>query len=172
MRFDPTPPAPEGAATALGLFLDSMKMNWYRYVVGYDTADQRALLGTVTAPAFELPGVAGVKLNVRPIYLIALATVLLLLTVRLFLRGLPERRTFETRAYLKLRRAVKKKGGNVQPSSAPGEVLAEARRLSMDAEGAAELIRFYEGARFGGRELDGEAMKRCRELVAMATSKR
>lgn len=56
--------------------------------------------------------------------------------------------------YLRLRKAVTKRGGKVNASSTTEEVLREALRVGMDGEGAGELVRLYEEIRFGGKKLD------------------
>lgn len=166
MRFDPTPPEPAGAASAVGLFFDSLRMNWYRYVVGFDFADQKYLVRAVTAPVVRMPALGGLELNIRPLYLIALLFVAVPVAGRLFIMGFRCRRPFEAKMYLKLRKAVKKRGGSVKASSTPDEVAREALRLGMDAEGVSALVRLYEDARFGGRKPGPSARKRLKELAS------
>ncbi len=170
VRFDPTPPEPEEASSALALFFDSMEMYWHRYVVGLDSTDQRAIVRSVSAPVFTMPEFAGIKLNVRPVYLIALAAIAVPLAARFLIKGLPGRKPFESRAYQKLRKTVKRRGGNVKPSSTPAEVAREALRLRMNAGNVEEFVRLYEEARFGGREFDGPAKKKYKELASSVCS--
>jgi transglutaminase-like putative cysteine protease len=172
MRFDPTPPAPEGEPFILGFLIDSLKMNWYRYVVGFDTDDQRYLVRYMTLPVITMPEFAGIKVNIRPIYLIVMAVILIPLAGGFMFRRWPERKTFETKAYLKFRNAAKKRGGNVRASSTPAEVVHESRRLNMDADGAAEFVRLYEVARFGGIEFNREGRKKYLELAQLASSRK
>jgi transglutaminase-like putative cysteine protease len=169
-RFDPTPPEPDEAASALALFFDSMKMHWYRYVVGFDFSDQRAILRSVSAPVFTMPEFIGVRFNVRPVYLIVLVVIAVPLAGRFLIKGFPGRKPFESMAYLKFKRTVKRRGGNVKPSSTPAEVAREALRLRMNAGNVEELVRLYEEARFGGRKLDGPAKKKYKELASSVCS--
>lgn len=169
-RFDPTPPELEGSLSEIGMLLDIIRMNWYRYVVGFDFTDQRNLAISVTAPAITLPSLAGFDIDVSPAFLVALLGVIIFVAARVVLRGLPERRTFETKIYLKLRKVVKKRGGNIRDSSTPEEVLREALRVGMDAEGATMLLGMYEEVRFGGRKLDRGTRSRFRELARSACS--
>jgi transglutaminase-like putative cysteine protease len=172
MRFDPTPPAPEGEPFVLGFLIDFLKMNWYRYVVGFDTDDQRYLVRHMTLPVITMPEFAGIRLNIRPVYLIVMAVILMPLAGGFMFRRWPRRSSFETRAYLKFRNAVKKRGGNVRASSTPAEVVREARRLNMDTDGAAEFIGLYESVRFGGMELDRKGRKRYVALAKTASSRK
>jgi transglutaminase-like putative cysteine protease len=172
IRFDPTPPAPEGELFVLGRVIDSLKMNWYRYVVGFDSDDRRYLFRSMTLPVITMPEFAGIRLNIRPVYLIVMAVILIPLASGFMFRRWPQRKPFETKAYLKFRKAVKKRGGNVRASSTPAEVVREARRLNMDADGAAEFVRLYEVARFGGIEFNREGRKKYLELAQLASSRK
>lgn len=171
-RFDPTPPAQKGLTPTLSQFFDTVRMNWYRYVVGFNRQDQRAIVRSVTAPVITLPSLAGVEVSVKPVYLIALLAALALILTKLSLHGLPAPRPFEGRIYLMLRKAVTKRGGKVNASSTPEEVLREALRVGMDGEGARELVRIYEETRFGSKKLDQAARRRFKELCAFVIARK
>jgi len=47
VRFDPTPSVPETVESKLSLFIDSIKMSWYRNVITYDTSNQLDLLSYI-----------------------------------------------------------------------------------------------------------------------------
>jgi len=171
VRFDPTPPAPKGALSSFALMYDSIRMSWYRYVVGFDAADQRTIFSSVTAPSLTLPEISGISLHVRPVYLIVIAGLLILVAMKCLAFGFSPKRSFETAAYMKLRRTIARRGGVLKPSSSPREVLLEAGRLEMDVESAYELVRLYEDARFGGVELGSGDRARCRELFEAVVKK-
>jgi hypothetical protein len=160
-RFDPTPPAIPPEAPFLARAFDSLKMNWYRYVVGFSTLDQKRMLMSFSPPKLKLSKTGQGKFAIRPLYVsLAVGAVVVMLAfymLRIFGRGRP---SFETRLYLGLRKKIRKKGGRIGPSSTAREALREARRLSVDGGRAEELIRMYEEARFGGKAMGAEDMRR------------
>ena len=59
-RFDPTPTVAIMRPSAVDLMLDSLQLNWSRYVVGFSFSDQREILRGLTMPfrLKRLPGLA------------------------------------------------------------------------------------------------------------------
>lgn len=151
VRFDPTPASQPGKTLAYSLFLDSLRMKWLRYVVGFSTRDQIGILKSFTMPVLRAPdmGIYRIDFTVRPMYV--LFVVAALVPVVLFGRRLRFKRyPAGTRAYLSFRKRVRRKGGDVGASSTPAEVMSEALRLRMDMGAVEEFIRTYEEVRFGG----------------------
>jgi hypothetical protein len=166
MRFDPTPLVFPGEKSRLSLYLDSLRMSWFRYVIGYSSTDQFRLLRLLTAPSVSLPEMPGIKVNLRPIYLLGVAVVMVFVLLRLpYGRVRPGKRPVETRLYLRFRKRLKKRGGRVGKFSTPGEVKREAIALSLDGKGVSEFIRMYEETRFGGEEPDPRIEELYRELM-------
>lgn len=181
MRFDPTPAvaaaAPESPPILL-LYLDALRLKWYRYVVSFSSADQKSIINSVLTALKSInlkrfaPDALAVKaLSVKAMFraLFYASLVLLVVSSGLLLavrkkKGESPPAAFESRVYLKLRRKVKRGGGNVLSSSTPAEVLQEARKVGL-GPGAAELIRIYELARFGERKLTGRQRNSMRALL-------
>ncbi len=59
-RFDPTPASPALRPSGLALFIDSLQLNWSRYVVGFSSADQREIMRGLSMP-FRLKQFSGFK---------------------------------------------------------------------------------------------------------------
>lgn len=164
-RFDPTPPVTPPEESFLGRAFDSLRMNWYRYVVGFSTLDQKRMLMSFSLPEFRLSKTGRGKFAIRPLYVSLAGGAAFLVLAFYLLRVLGRTRlSFETRLYLGLRKKIRKKGGRIGPSSTAGDVLREARRLSKDGAKAEEFIRMYEEARFGGKAMGAEDMRRYERL--------
>jgi transglutaminase-like putative cysteine protease len=151
MRFDPTPKLLPSDTPLASLFLDSLRMKWLRYVVGFSSLDQIRILRSFTMPVLSAPdmGIYRVDFTLRPLYV--LFVVAALVPVVLFGRRISFKRySAETRAYLKFRKMIRRKGGSVGASSTPAEVKREALRLHMDKDTVREFIDKYEAVRFGG----------------------
>lgn len=167
-RFDPTPLLDiTDIQDAFALYTDSIRMFWYRYVVGFSSYDQRRLLDFISSPQIGDLGKSPVsigKFSVPQysiyIIIIALSALLIILLIRK-----KQKLSKETIAYLKFRTAVKKAGGDIGHDSTPDEVINSARSLGFDQE-AVELIKLYEEARFGGRELDDSERRRIQRLAS------
>lgn len=164
-RFDPTPPAPLiEVPSMLSLYLDSMRMKWYRYVVNFSSSDQKRLIEYISIPLLKIPDmpegrVYGVRTLAYALVIIISAVMLVLLLRRFRIY----RYEFVTAKYLKFRSSLKRKGANIMISSTPSDVMKEAVRLGM-SEGAADFISLYERARFGGRGMNEEEKKRYRAM--------
>jgi transglutaminase-like putative cysteine protease len=154
-RFDPTPLVFPEEKSMFFLYLDSLRMSWYRYVIGYSSTDQFRLLKKLTAPSISIPSLPWIRLNVRPVYII-LAAVMIVLVMLRFSPGQIKfrRRPLSTRLYMKFRSKVIRRGGRVSKYSTPSEVECEAINLLMDGSDVREFIRMYKEARFGEKEID------------------
>lgn len=165
-RFDPTPPVPAGHLMAITFFLDWAKMNWARYVVGFQAADQRAILHFLVSP-FEfqtfLHLTSAGKLRLL-LYLIFLPTVLLS-TVYLFRRvwGF-ERMDFVSRKYVNLKNMMSRWGFALQSSATPEEILNKAQGLTVEGQ-LREFLELYQRHRFGCIQMGPEARMKYGQLL-------
>lgn len=159
--FDPTPPA-AGAArlqkpTRLSLYLDNLKLKWYRYVVSFSSKDQmgiaKAFVSALKAVNVKnLPQMP--EMRMRPVkILLYLPVPALAVFVFFILRGRKKgRHSFETLCYIRLKGRVKRAGGNIGEDSTALDVLREAERLGFDRR-VHDFVRLYREARFGGKHL-------------------
>jgi transglutaminase-like putative cysteine protease len=165
-RYDPTPIALIPASSGFKLTLDTLRMKWYRYVIGFSSMDQQRIMRSFTAPVFRLPDIGGLRVSINPLFGLAvfasIVAVFYLIGVR---RGDIRPRSFESRAYVRFRSRVRKLGGDVSGSTTPQEVLLEAASLGLDHDKTAALLGMYERARFGGRSLSYEERSECRRLL-------
>lgn len=174
-RFDPTPFAPTlEMPSNLFLLMDSLRMKWYRYVIGFSSYDQMRLLRFITLPFLRgekenipsLPDKGEIKTGIKP-YAFALAVMALLVTTTFVFWRLRRKggHGFETIHYLRFRDRIKKMGGYITESSTPMDVLQEAHRLGLDSESSGfEFIRMYEAVRFGGIKMSTEMTKMYQRL--------
>jgi len=62
-RFDPTPPAPQfQMPSLLSLYIDYLRLKWYRYVVGFSSSDQKSLLRYFSTPFVKMPRMPEIKI--------------------------------------------------------------------------------------------------------------
>ena len=173
-RYDPTPLSAPPVSSGFRLTMDTIRMQWYRYVVGFSSFDQRNLVRTFTMPTIRLPEVAGVKFRLRPVY----ALLLLIMVLAGFYYFVTKdavfrRRSPESRAYLRLRSKVKRLGGDITLYTTAREVKREATLKGFDPSQVEDFIRLYEQARFDNREFDTDERKRFEEyLKELTTSSR
>ncbi len=168
-RFDPTPAVAEIGPSSLSLFLDSLKMDWSRYVVGFGSRDQMAILRTFALP-FILPKMYAPRLHDVPLrsaagFLVVLvflggAVWLVIRTVRFRRRG------FVTGGYIEFRRSLKRKGVSVTPATTAGDLRKEAKRRAWKS--AEEFLALYEESRFGKREMGTKRKRRYERLLEKA----
>ncbi len=171
-RYDPTPLVSAAASSTIGQTFDNIRMQWYRYVIGFSGSDQRAMVRTFTMPVIRMPEFRGVRLRLRPVYVLAVLAALSAALYLIFVRAMEHRgRSYESRAYLRFRLRVRRLGGRITDSSAPREVFREAVGRGLDPAQAGEFIRLYERARFGGRGLDGGQRQDCERLLNGLTGK-
>ncbi|MBI4690196.1 MAG: DUF3488 domain-containing protein [Nitrospirae bacterium] len=172
-RFDPTPPAPFPEMPSLfSLYLDSLRMKWYRYVVSFSSSDQRRLIEYITLPLVNIPEMHEVRVyGVRTIiyFLIAISSITVIIFLLKQFRF--RRHGFITENYLKFKNSLKRKGGKITLSSTPSDVVKEASRIGIKGD-VVEFIRLYETARFGGRKLNAEDEERYKYLKKNLTTRR
>ena len=167
-RFDPTPVA-VASTSAASLAMDSIRMYWYRYVVGYDSFDQQVLAGSIwTTLAGSRPDISGMgRFKSSPLVIAIFAIIAGFGFVRVFkLLRARGRLSPESRAYMAFTRKLRRRGCEVGPSSTATEVLAEAVAMagSENKDDMAEVLGIYERARFGGVGLNSIDMQRLRRL--------
>jgi transglutaminase-like putative cysteine protease len=159
-RFDPTPPVATLRPSSFSLFLDSLRMNWSRYVVGFGSRDQLSILHAFSLP-FTLPEVYAPRLRDVPMKSAACFLLVLLCVggvVWLIVRTVHFRRYgFVTGKYVEFRRSLKKKGMSVSPSTTAGDLRKAVRGRAWKS--AEEFLTLYEESRFGRKEM-GTAQKR------------
>lgn len=151
-RFDPTPPNLSLGFPRIAMYVDSLRMKWYRYVVGYSFEDQSRLVGMLRLGINRTWNVPGVSKGARWFAVVAGLSVLTVSAwffLRRTRRGAYGR---EAALYLRFRGRVKRLGGRVGQCSTPEEVLREALRLGF-GEGTRRFIKMYEEVRFGGVKL-------------------
>ncbi len=164
-RFDPTPAVALQKPPALSHVLDSLRLQWTRYVVGFSFDDQKDIVRTLASP-FALKGLPNLRFsNFRTVMLWSLALTLGSLLLYVVLRKLRLRRYgFITRAYLEFRDLLKKKGVRVTDAMTAGDMLKASRngRFGIEAE---EFLSIYEKHRFGSREMSDTVRQRYRDLL-------
>ena len=163
-RFDPTPSVPAQPQSPFFLFLDSLRMKWSRYVVGFRTEDQRTILRSMTLPfVFSTVyvkniGVVGTMEEVLPPLAVSLTFVYLIR------KGLHRRRYgFVSEKYVRLRAAVTR-GGRLSASSTPGDIVRVSARLPAGEE-IREFVMIYERHRFGCKIMSPDDRKRYCSLL-------
>jgi transglutaminase-like putative cysteine protease len=171
-RFDPTPAVILQKPPAVSLFLDSLRLQWTRYVVGFSADDQQEIVRTLASP-FTMKGFPRLRM---PAFRTAVLWFLLLAFVSLLLysvlRKLRLRRYgFVTRAYLEFRDLLKKKGMKVTDAMTAGDLLTASRNSGFGIE-AEEFLHLYQEHRFGGKQMDATLRSRYKELLkALVKSK-
>ena len=170
-RFDPTPSVPSRRLTAVTLFLDSLKMNWERYVVGFRGEDQRTILKSLAA-LFVYPAGYVIKAGkVRDLwYLVPFSLLLFCLIYYVIRRAMDQKRYgFVSQKYVDLRKTIAGAGVTVPLSVTPGEVVSKVHSLPIEGEVRA-FMRLYEEHRFGRKQIGPEDRKRY--LILLRTIKR
>jgi hypothetical protein len=187
ISFDPTPPSGRPGVTKVdllksaGQLFENLEFLYGRYVLGFAQADQlfiarlvrdgaesagealqaalRALRSVVAGRS--QPGVALAFLALGVV--VASAFLLRRLAVAwsgFGTRGLPA----ASAAYRKLQRALRRRGADLTPASAPAETLASADRLGAGRV-SREIVRAYVAESFGGRETSPAEVERLGGLV-------
>ena len=165
IRFDPTPSVPIRHPTAVVLFLDSLKMNWERYVVGFSSEDQGTILKYLAA-LFVYPVSYAMKAG-KMKYLLYLFPLSLLLfcIIYMILKAIGKKRYgFVSQKYMDLRKAIAGTGDTVPFSVTPGEVISKVRNLQIEGE-VSEFVRLYEEHRFGRKQMARDVRKRYGSLL-------
>jgi len=160
-RFDPTPPAAQFKMPSLiSLYIDYLRLKWYRYVVGFSSSDQKNLIRFISMPFVKIPAMPEIRIGwLKGLIYILLAAGGIALAIFLLSRIKIRRYGFATANYLRFRQYVKRKGASVTASSTPSDIAREASKLGM-GDKAFEFIRLYERARFGGKELSAGEKQR------------
>jgi transglutaminase-like putative cysteine protease len=170
-RFDPTPSVAEAHPSSFSLFLDSLRMNWSRYVVGFSARDQLSILHAFSLP-FTFSQAYAPRLRDVPIKAAAYFLLMVLClggVVWLAARTLHfHRYGFVTGRYVEFRRSLKKKGVHVSPSTTAGDLRKVARGRAWKS--AEEFLALYEESRFGRKEM-GMAQKRRYERLLREAKK-
>ncbi len=170
MRFDPTP-AQEvlvpPRTSSLALYIDALHWRWYRYIIGYSFADQIRLARSVEtgmgrARQSFLKSLKGLKTEgtlVAGILVSALIILLLIFVVaarRERKNRLPESLWF----YREMVRILAKRGIERLPQETPAEF---ATRVGMpEVKGLTEI---FQRARYGGKRLTQDELKRVEKLL-------
>lgn len=164
-RFDPTPAVAMQKPPAISLLLDSLRLQWTRYVVGFSSDDQKEIVRTLASP-FTLKGFPKFRIpSFRTVILWSLAVALVSLLLYTVVRKLRFRRYgFVTRTYLEFRDLLRKKGVRVTDAMTAGDLLVVSRNSGFGSD-AEEFLMLYEEHRFGGREMGVTAKNRYRELL-------
>ncbi len=179
-RFDPTP-AQLGLQrpSLILLYLDYMKMKWQRYVVNFSRQDQIELLKGMSEGGYKLKAIGGRLKNwlkaeglrlkavalSRPgtLALRAIALLLCFSAVLLLYRSIKRRSrklSMPGFYYLRLRKVLEKKGYRITSSTTSGELLKIAITAGLNRDAVKEFIELYNQARFGGRPVDTERLRR------------
>ncbi len=174
VSLDPSPRAEaEAAATGASLYLDALRLRWYRYVVNWSLRDQVEVATTIRRQAttwrFDLAALRAW----RPPRA-ALAGAVLVVAGAVFIVWLRRRRgggpaaraaTAPPRFYVRLLRALARQGLRPGPEETAREFAARAARALPGAAPALEGVTAgYERVRFGAVKLDA------RELAALETA--
>ena len=164
-RFDPTPPAPQFKMPSLpSLYIDSLRLKWYRYVVNFGSSDQKNLISYISMPFVKIPKMPEIRIDgLKAVFYIFVIAGFIAITIFLLSRIKIRRYGFVTADYLRFRRYLKRKGAKITASSTPSDIAEEASKLGM-AEKAFEFIRLYEMARFGGKELSSDQKERYKSM--------
>ena len=163
--FDPTPADPSLHPSVTALFLDSLQLNWSRYVVGFSSTDQREIVRGLSMP-FRLKRPSGYAVpDLKMLSYGAVSIALLCLVLYLFFHVVRIRKYgFVTERYLAFRRVMRKKGIRMTQSMTAGEVKQMALPLGI-TDDLEEFLRIYEEHRFGQRELSPEDRERYIRLL-------
>lgn len=164
-RFDPTPPAPPlSAPSRLSLFLDSIRMKWYRYVVNYSHQDQQKLMQYISMPAIKIPSLSAIKIShnkTMPAIMIIVTIAIIVFLIKMIR---VKRYDYVTARYLKFRRHLKHKGASLNASSTPADCLREIHKLGMEKD-SEEFVKLYESARFGSKKMNKEEKKKYKDFI-------
>jgi hypothetical protein len=163
-RFDPTPVVPTDRPLTLIYFLDLLKLNWFQYVVGYSSFEQRELIRMVSAP-FRL--YRSPYLDYRSItdFLGAITVFVLVVLLPFVLYRVLRRRKygFFTEYYLRFRDTMRKKGITASPSMTASDYKKASSRFSAHKE-VAEFLLLYEDHRFGNKSVGPAVRERYMRL--------
>lgn len=151
MLFDPTPQADISRKSTLLFFLDMMRLNWNRYVVGFSSYDQKRAANYLfgfNKMKITLPVIPYVK-----IFFAALVLFILFLAYKTRKNGYAYLKYADISAeYIGLRKMISRYGGSITPSSTTDDVLREAVNAGrFNTEEVKRFIEYYRLLRFSGR---------------------
>jgi protein-glutamine gamma-glutamyltransferase len=164
-RFDPTPAGPQAAGpSSLVLLLDSIKLNWARYVVGFNSADQRNIVHGLSTPFREknLPVTKSVSLKFLFYSMSAAAMSIILFWLAHKIRA--RKYDLISRRYLSLKKLLGRKGIQIKQSMTPGEIKQAGLSLGL-TEDLCEFLKIYEEHRFGQKPMQPETRGRYELLL-------
>ncbi len=163
--FDPTPAASEPQPSTIALFMDSLQLNWSRYVVGFSSIDQRKIISGMSL-SFRLKRPSGLTLPDLKmlIYSLASGAFFFLIIFLAFHKMRARKYGFITERYLDLRRLIRKKGIRMNASMTSGDIKRSALPLGI-VDDLEEFLRMYEEHRFGLKEMGPEDRKRYEMLL-------
>ena len=197
LTFEPTPPggatwpAESGVLATIGHWIDSLKLQWYKWIVEYDLEKQvevfRAIGRKLAALGAGLfPGLGksdddnqglGLRSAVRDVVnvrtaagagLLVGSVLLIWIVVRLVRRprGRGTRRDVARarRAYARLVALAGRRGVEVGVGTTPDEVVRALRELGQ-ADAAAVVVDTYQAVRYGEHPWDAEARARVRTAL-------
>ncbi len=155
ITFDPTPPVDPAKRLSLVLFLDMMRMNWNRYVVGFSSYDQKSLANYMfryRRNIMKMPDI-----HYKRFAAVAVVLMISALLYRLKQTGVIHKKHSAVSAeYIRFRKRVLKYGGKISRSSTTKEVVLEAvdtgRFSPADIK---EFIGAYRELRFSGQTDSG-----------------
>ncbi|MBI5674351.1 MAG: DUF3488 domain-containing protein [Nitrospirae bacterium] len=151
ITFDPTPQADISRKSTLLLFLDMMRLNWNRYVVGFSSYDQKKA-------ANYLLGFSKIKIKLPEIpyariFLVVIVIFILFIAYKTRKKGYVHLKYAAVSAeYIGLRKMISRYGGKITPSSTTDDVFKEAVKVErFDTEEIKRFIDYYRLLRFSGR---------------------
>ena len=148
-RFDPTPPQSEAIKpNRIFLYLDLLKMNWQRYVVGFSRQDQTHLMRMF---GYQIPGLnISLQVYYKKTLIIILSLAVLTLFVIVYISRKKKQYPPIISGFLKVRSFLKKKGCRLNEYASSQDVINEAARINYRQDVVREFVRMYEEWRFGG----------------------
>jgi transglutaminase-like putative cysteine protease len=161
--FDPTPPVVISKRPAMLLLLDMVNLNWYRYVVGFSSYDQKRMTNYILGfrkSVVEMPAIPYVKLILAAVFFMMIYVVL-----RKKQKSISKiQYKCVTEEYVRFRKSVSKYGGNIKPASTSGEALhAAVNTGKFDPEYTKRFVDYYRLLRFSGRT-DKSLMREFQQL--------
>ena len=171
-RFDPTPAVSLKRQPTAALLLDSVRMQWTRYVIGFSFSDQKEILKKITLP-FRVKELPRMHVGALRTYVPALSAVLIFCLIIWYGVTVLRRRKYGsvTAGYLELRSLLKKRGFRVTESMTAGDI-RDVTQASSIAVSVHEFVRLYELLRFGKRQVTPEQKKQYERLLVQIRSSR
>jgi transglutaminase-like putative cysteine protease len=149
--FDPTPPVVIPRKFNIVLLLDMVNLNWYRYVVGFSSYDQKRMTNYFFGQrkaGVEMPAIPFIKIMAA-----VLVVFVLFVVFRLRQRRISYHKYNDVSGeYVRFRKRVSRSGGNITGSSTSGEVLYTAIQTGkFNLDYIKQFIENYRLLRFSGR---------------------